>query len=119
MQPEEQQDRPTESRPSTDPSPSRICLSVSGGPDQGNAIESNPNEVIRVGRSHEVEMSVADPALSRTHFELRWTLKGWMLNDLGSHNGTFVGDRQVDSCLLADKDSIRAGDTMFLVSLFA
>ncbi len=49
----------------------------------------------RIGRSGDCELSVADPAASATHAELRWGPGGAEVRDLGSRFGTFVEEQRV------------------------
>ncbi|MEL6109423.1 MAG: FHA domain-containing protein [Planctomycetota bacterium] len=101
------------------PGGNRLAIAVVRGPRQGTVIFAEPETVVRVGRSADVELVVPDPALSRVHFELRWSESGWNLKDLNSHNGTFLRGRRIDHCSVLDQDSIRAGDTLFRVTLRA
>jgi hypothetical protein len=49
-----------------------------------------------IGRRREDQLQIADPSVSRVHAELRLTAAGdaWLLRDLGSTNGTRVGDQR-------------------------
>ena len=57
-------------------------------------------ETLVVGTSPECDLVVPDPRVSRRHCELRLTRKGVVLRDLGSKNGTLVGDLAVTEALL-------------------
>jgi len=48
-----------------------------------------------VGRSELAQLRVDEPNVSGEHATLTWTGDGWELRDLGSRNGTFVGDRRI------------------------
>jgi hypothetical protein len=50
-----------------------------------------------IGRGDECDLVVPARQISRRHAELRWTGKGFRLRDLGSTNGTFVGQRRIDA----------------------
>ncbi|MCB9778514.1 MAG: FHA domain-containing protein [Alphaproteobacteria bacterium] len=47
-----------------------------------------PNQV--VGRGHDCRLRDRDPHVSGHHAELRWSGRRWELEDLSSHNGTWV-----------------------------
>ncbi|MDC3961470.1 sigma 54-interacting transcriptional regulator [Polyangium jinanense] len=57
-------------------------------------------ETLVVGTSAECDLVVSDPRVSRRHCELRLTRKGVVLRDLGSKNGTLIGDLAVMEVLL-------------------
>jgi hypothetical protein len=52
-------------------------------------------DVIQIGREEERDVVIDNPSVSRTHAEIRLSEDGtWILEDLGSSNGTFLhGDR--------------------------
>lgn len=51
----------------------------------------------------------ADLDASGSHAELRWLNGAWVLRDVGSRNGTFVGGRMVREHLVRDGDEIEFG----------
>ncbi len=70
------------------------------------------------GRSPICDLPVKDIAVSRQHCRIIQSSENFRLEDLGSHNGTFVNDLPVNSHLLKHGDSIRVGNFhyMFLIS---
>jgi len=48
-----------------------------------------------VGRSPPCQLLLDRPQVSGVHAELGWGGDGWLLHDLGSSNGTFVGGRRL------------------------
>ena len=64
-----------------------------------------------VGRHPECDVVLADPEVSRRHVELRPVVGGYDLVDLGSSNGTRVGDAEVSRHRLADGDVVGVGTT--------
>lgn len=48
-----------------------------------------------VGRSPPCQLLLDRPQVSGVHAELGWDGQGWLLHDLGSSNGTFVGGRRL------------------------
>ena len=50
---------------------------------------------VSIGRDAPCELVITDdPDLSRRHARLFWNGSSWMLEDLGSSNGTFIGEFQ-------------------------
>ena len=89
-------------------------LNVVDGPDLGTEYDLDENNTptpLTVGRDPRVEIALNDPAVSREHFRIESTTRGWRLVDLGSRNQTFLNGEQVRESLLANGDVLRAGDT--------
>ena len=67
-------------------------------PAQGDAFSHDVSgDEIVIGRSMKSDLSVTDRFLSRQHARLYRTDEGWMIEDLGSRNGTFVNGVRVES----------------------
>ena len=50
---------------------------------------------VSIGREAPCELAITgDPDLSRRHARIFWTSSAWMLEDLKSSNGTFIGEFQ-------------------------
>lgn len=64
-----------------------------------------------VGRHPDCDVVLSDPEVSRRHVELRPVVGGYDLVDLGSSNGTRVGEQDVDRHRLVDGDVVRVGST--------
>lgn len=75
------------------------------------------SRTVALGRHPECEVVLADPRVSRRHAEVRPVRGGYELIDLGSSNGTRVGDAEVDRVVLADGDRIRVGSSELLVTI--
>ena len=68
-----------------------------------------------IGRGSGNFISLHDEKCSRRHCDLRLTDDGWLLNDLGSSNGTLInGERNHGSALLQESDVLRIGSTELL-----
>jgi hypothetical protein len=77
-----------------------------------------PADGLRIGRMPDNDLVVANPKVSRHHAVIVYTADGFVVRDLGSANGTYVGDvRIVDSHLLHDGDCIRVGDQSWTFEL--
>jgi Ca-activated chloride channel homolog len=64
----------------------------------------------QIGRSARNDVVIASHMLSRSHTRILFVGDHWMLQDLGTTNGTFVNRVQVTSCRLEDGDLIKLGD---------
>ena len=92
--------------------PSLICI---GGTLCGREFPLTAGEMV-VGRDSKCDIPVQDGSLSRRHFALRRSAEGAIsLEDLESHNGTFVNDVPVRQIALAHQDRIQAGRSLFVL----
>jgi phage tail-like protein len=69
-------------------------------------------EVLLIGREPSSDLTLPDPTVSRTHAEIRMESVGPVLTDLGSSNGTFVGQSRLlpqQPRVLRHGDSFRIG----------
>ncbi len=62
-----------------------------------------------LGRVDMCQVCLEEAAISRRHARLFWTYAGYMIEDLGSSNGTFVGGRSAQQTLLQEGDIIELG----------
>lgn len=67
-------------------------------------------EVTLIGRSDECDLVLSGREVSRRHCQVVKTGDGFMVEDLGSSNGTFVDRRKVDRQALRHGDRIGVGD---------
>ncbi len=54
-----------------------------------------PGRVVVLGRSLDADVPVPHHSVSRRHALIERSDRGYALSDLGSHNGTFLGDRRL------------------------
>jgi pSer/pThr/pTyr-binding forkhead associated (FHA) protein len=74
-------------------------------------------KTILIGRGAHCEVVVKDAKASREHCRLTSTDKGFVLEDLGSKNGTFVeGSRISEPTKLGTNQTFKIGDTIFYLS---
>ncbi|MEQ9454476.1 MAG: ATPase, T2SS/T4P/T4SS family [Phycisphaeraceae bacterium] len=73
------------------------------------------SEKVTIGRHADNRIKLSDHRLSRFHCEISRVPDGYRLKDLGSRNGTMVGDRRVSEELLHSGSIFRAGHTVFRV----
>jgi hypothetical protein len=63
----------------------------------------------RIGRSPECEIFLDDVTVSRNHAVLIARADGFVVEDLGSLNGTFVNRRRIDTAVLKSGDELQIG----------
>ena len=69
-----------------------------------------------IGRDAGCEIPLDDPSTSRRHAVFSPTPHGYLVEDLGSKNGTLVNDLPCTSKLLKDGDQILVGATLAIYS---
>ena len=68
--------------------------------------------VTALGRANDNDVVIDDPFTSSNHAMIIWRDGGWWIEDLGSHNGTFVNDAvTLKAAQLHDGDYIGIGQT--------
>jgi len=83
---------------------------VVAGPDKGRRVASQ-NDVLSIGTGAGNELQLTDPSVSRHHCSLRICERGLELRDLGSTNGTVLGEAEVRHAYLKSGARIRLGTT--------
>jgi pSer/pThr/pTyr-binding forkhead associated (FHA) protein len=66
-------------------------------------------ESLVIGRDPGCELVIEDPRVSKRHARLRWSDRGWTLEDLGSKNGTTVNGVPAAGAEVRDGDAISFG----------
>jgi class 3 adenylate cyclase len=70
--------------------------------------------VVTVGRGQDNDIVLESPRVSRYHARLDWTGSMYVLEDLGSKNGTWLNHRRLEGPTpLNDGDMVRFGDLWF------
>jgi diguanylate cyclase (GGDEF)-like protein len=83
------------------------------GPTMGRRYPLTEPEIL-VGRGDTCTICIPDNSISRMHAQLQATPEGFRVTDLGSKNGTFVNDRQLDApAKLCDGDNLRIGNFLY------
>jgi pSer/pThr/pTyr-binding forkhead associated (FHA) protein len=97
------------------PSEVPSALKVSAGP-EFKLIETSlqkRNSVV-IGRAPDCDVVIQDLKASRRHCQLTRKPEGFLLEDLGSRNGTLVnGTKIIEPILLKANQTFQIGDTMF------
>ena len=69
-------------------------------------------DTLKVGRAKDNDVLLKDQTVSRKHAELNKTTAGYLLKDLGSHNGTFVNGTRISQLLVRHHDRIKIGSSI-------
>ena len=94
----------------------RFQVDVVEGADRGASAVSTHDELV-IGTAEGVDLRLADPAVSRHHCALRVTERGLELRDLGSTNGTHVGETEIVRGFVPHQGRIRAGKTTLAITI--
>ncbi|UCG38252.1 MAG: sigma 54-interacting transcriptional regulator [bacterium] len=84
-------------------------LLVREGPDKGAARQIEGT--LTIGSRPESGLCLSDPTVSRRHAEVSRTAQGFLLQDLGSTNGTYLNGVRVDRAYLRDGAVLTMGKT--------
>lgn len=91
------------------PAPAQIVIEA--GPDEGRRVALRP--ITAIGRAESSHLAISDPFASANHAIILWREDLWWLEDLESHNGTYVNDNRITQPVpLTSGDRIRIGETV-------
>ncbi|MDB4968960.1 MAG: hypothetical protein JWN44_4649 [Myxococcales bacterium] len=94
----------------------RLRVQVIDGPDKGLSVDFD--DAIRIGKRDLADLVLSDPTVSSLHCEIA-NRGDLILRDLGSKNGTFVGNVRVIEAVLPPHEPIRVGATVLQVRALA
>ena len=77
--------------------------------------ELDASQTYLIGRSEDCSICIPADAISGHHAQLAPTEQGWLLEDLGSSNGTSVNAQPIGQVLLANGAQILLGDQIALL----
>ena len=83
---------------------------IERGPDKGRRIAASEFPIV-IGRSVDSPVILSDKEISRQHFRIKKRDKLYIIEDLGSRNGTYVNGERIVNSLLKNGDKILAGHT--------
>ena len=93
----------------------KLRVSVDEGPDAGATCAPDDGASLAIGTGPDNQLVLTDPAVSRYHLELRRGAAGVAVSDLGSRNGTWVGNVRVERAIVPAGTRIKIGDTTITV----
>ena len=87
-----------------------------GAADQGRNVTSlHARSSLSIGRDPDSDLTIEDPLCSRHHARLERRPNGlWIVQDLGSSNGTFVNSRRIDHATLERGAVLQIGNTRLI-----
>ncbi len=96
------------------PASAKLSLAVIAGPESGKIFPIDRPRVV-IGR-HDADINVDDPEVSRQHAALEISNDKITLVDLGSTNGTFMGDEPVKESPIENQGEFTiGGSTLMLI----
>lgn len=85
------------------------------GQELGTVYRLDKSRRLGIGRAETNFIVIHDDGCSRNHAEVYWNPLGWMIEDLGSLNGTRINGKRVEGpTALSPQDSITMGATEFV-----
>jgi DNA-binding NtrC family response regulator len=87
----------------------RAILKITEGSGKGQSMEITSS--LTIGSRPDSDLRIEDPTVSRKHAEISRTAEGFLLQDLGSTNGTFLNGVRVDRAYLRDGAVVTVGET--------
>ncbi|XP_060207378.1 FHA domain-containing protein At4g14490-like [Lycium barbarum] len=91
-----------------------LHLIMEKGPLSGQNLDYKPGSKIHIGRVIRGNtISIKDPGISSKHLSIHFESGSWVINDLGSSNGTFLNTVAIDpsqSTKLTDGDVVKIGE---------
>ena len=92
-----------------------ICTKApaDAGIEVGHVLELSPSVDFSIGRGNENTLSVQSDELSRSHLNISFSNGDWIVEDVGSTNGTYVNGDRIQSKNLKAGDSLGFGGLEF------
>ncbi|MDN5570571.1 MAG: FHA domain-containing protein [Propionibacteriaceae bacterium] len=89
-------------------------LRITRGKQQGLTMELG--EALRIGRATDCQLILDDDYVSTRHARIFRTERGYLVEDLGSTNGTYLNDERISSPVpFTTSDTLRIGRTLLVV----
>lgn len=96
----------------------RVVIEVESGSRKGGRWLLRTGDQMCFGRSEDADIMLTDdPMMSSNHFRLRVAADSCLVEDLRSTNGTWIDERRITSEEVGDGTKIRAGKTIFAISV--
>ena len=79
------------------------------------AVALSPSDPILIGRNRSSTIKLNLPSVSRSHAKISFEREAFWIEDLGSSNGTFVNQKQVQKSRISIGDVLKCGDFVIAV----
>lgn len=89
-------------------------LEIIQGPDSGRTFPLEGNEV-HMGRHAQCEIVLKDLEISRRHLKVSQSGDDWIVDDLGSTNGTWLNGQRIAKQRISPGDRVEIGETVFVL----
>lgn len=83
---------------------------LSIGVDGVAPVVRNPGQSAVVGRDPSCDLTISDGRVSRRHARFNFVDGAWMVADLGSKRGTFIGGKRVSTKAVSGSTTVQLGD---------
>ena len=93
----------------------RVSVAILSGPRKGDVVVLSGPRLTFGREGAGADLQVPDLDVSREHAAVECHGPRIMLRDLGSRNGSFVGDQRVSQREIENDDEFRLGGTMFML----
>jgi predicted component of type VI protein secretion system len=84
----------------------KIRVSLKGRPIR---VHSFVKDTVTIGRDPDADVFLDNPGISRNHAKIEKTPSGFVVEDLGSANGTYVNDEPIQRRAIENDDVLRVG----------
>jgi two-component system, cell cycle response regulator len=99
-------------KPQGDASAACLVLIYPPGPDMGKRFPLDRSEFV-LGRGTDCDIQVDRDSVSRRHAKIYRNEVAWVVQDLGSTNGSYVNDHPIQEASLRDGDFLKIGAAIF------
>jgi two-component system, cell cycle response regulator len=99
-------------RPKTEAGAGCLVLIYPPGPDMGRRFPLENDEIV-LGRGSDCDIQIDRDSVSRRHARVYRVDDQWMVEDLGSTNGSYVNDVPIQRSPLRDNDFLKIGAAIF------
>ncbi|MBI2377893.1 MAG: sigma 54-interacting transcriptional regulator [Deltaproteobacteria bacterium] len=95
----------------------RVALEIIGGPKDPRGFTRlvTAEPIVTIGSSEHNQLVVSDPAVSRHHVRVELKADALVVSDLGSTNGTWLGDLRVHRVEINKRVELRLGATVVAI----
>jgi pSer/pThr/pTyr-binding forkhead associated (FHA) protein len=73
------------------------------------------SDLVTIGRHPDSDIFLDDVTVSRRHAQVRRERGGFVVEDVGSLNGTYVNGERIERAVLRDADQVQVGKFRFVV----